>query len=532
MYFCYYYIISAMCRHMDQGYYNTNYRDITSVDIIFSLWMLYVISRCCFPSFECCGLYPYCCIALCYLLMRRFRVYSTIVFAGIMCIGMWQAALAIGQHFDRLNSSHRLFDITGSFGNPGQLGGFLAISIIATICMWSRFLKCRYAAWFFIPAAIQGYALVLSDSRAGWLSAMCGAIALWILKRRKTRLNRNRLILLFVTLIIVIGGLYKYKPQSADGRLLVWRVTADMIADKPILGHGIGGFNKNYMFYQADYFTEHPESAYSQYSDNIAYPYNEFLHVLADQGIIGLVLILGLLVAVLKTPANNNEYKAAIIGYIVFAQFSYPSYVPGLLVLFPILIASIQSKPSVVSIPRCIHWGSVVFSIILFVYVGMEYSFRKECRETIPQLFSANPSKAAHARQFAEDHYHRLSGYPRMADVYGQYVYAEGDPKRAMIVLKDLERIVPTSELFCDLGDLYKAEKDWNRALACYRTAYAMIPRRLTPVYKLFETYRDSGDTISAREQALKALSVPVRTEGTRTFRIKAEMKRYLAATN
>ena len=124
MYFCYYYIISAMCRHMDQGYYNTNYRDITSVDIIFSLWMLYVISRCCFPSFECCGLYPYCCIALCYLLMRRFRVYSTIVFAGIMCIGMWQAALAIGQHFDRLNSSHRLFDITGSFGNPGTIGRF------------------------------------------------------------------------------------------------------------------------------------------------------------------------------------------------------------------------------------------------------------------------------------------------------------------------------------------------------------------------------------------------------------------------
>ena len=345
-------------------------------------------------------------------------------------------------------------------------------------------------------------------------------------------MNRNRLILLFVTLIIVIGGLYKYKPQSADGRLLVWRVTADMIADKPILGHGIGGFNKNYMFYQADYFTEHPESAYSQYSDNIAYPYNEFLHVLADQGIIGLVLILGLLVAVLKTPANNNEYKAAIIGYIVFAQFSYPSYVPGLLVLFPILIASIQSKPSVVSIPRCIHWGSVVFSIILFVYVGMEYSFRKECRETIPQLFSANPSKAAHARQFAEDHYHRLSGYPRMADVYGQYVYAEGDPKRAKDVLNDLVRIVPTSELFCDLGDLYKAEKDWNRALACYRTAHAMIPRRLTPVYKLYETYRDSGDTISAREQASKALAIPVRTEGTRTLRMKAEMKRYLARSN
>ena len=59
-----------------------------------------------------------------------------------------------------------------------------------------------------------------------------------------------------------------------------------------------------------------------------------------------------------------------------------------------------------------------------------------------------------------------------------------------------------------------------------------MIPRRLTPVYKLYETYRDSGDTISAREQASKALAIPVRTEGTRTLRMKAEMKRYLAATD
>ena len=217
---------------------------------------------------------------------------------------------------------------------------------------------------------------------------MCGAIALWILKRRKTRLNRNRLILLFVTLIIVIGGLYKYKPQSADGRLLVWRVTADMIADKPILGHGIGGFNKNYMFYQADYFTEHPESAYSQYSDNIAYPYNEFLHVLADQGIIGLVLILGLLVAVLKTPANNNEYKAAIIGYIVFAQFSYPSYVPGLLVLFPILIASIQSKPSVVSIPA-VYIGVQSFSRLSCSYMS-EWNIRSE-KSAAKQFRSCSP---------------------------------------------------------------------------------------------------------------------------------------------
>lgn len=43
----------------------------------------------------------------------------------------------------------------------------------------------------------------------------------------------------------------------------------DMIADKPVWGHGVGGFNINYMYYQANYFARHPESRYLQYSDNI-----------------------------------------------------------------------------------------------------------------------------------------------------------------------------------------------------------------------------------------------------------------------
>lgn len=93
-----------------------------------------------------------------------------------------------------------------------------------------------------------------------------------------------------------------------------------------------------------------------------------------------------------------------------------------------------------------------------------------------------------------------------MADIYGQYVvYAGDDSKRAIIVLNDLKRIVPTSELYCDLGDLHKSEHDWMHAIACYRTAHAMVPRKLTPVYKSFKAYCEMGDTVSARKQALKA---------------------------
>lgn len=46
---------------------------------------------------------------------------------------------------------------------------------------------------------------------------------------------------------------YTLKPISADGRLLIWKVGYGMIKDKPATGFGKGGFEANYLYYQAKY---------------------------------------------------------------------------------------------------------------------------------------------------------------------------------------------------------------------------------------------------------------------------------------
>ena len=80
-------------------------------------------------------------------------------------------------------------------------------------------------------------------------------------------------------MILFIISIYYYKKDSADGRLLIWRVSIDMIADAPLVGHGIGTFENKYMYYQAQYFESHPYSKYEKFTDNIVYPYNEFLRI-------------------------------------------------------------------------------------------------------------------------------------------------------------------------------------------------------------------------------------------------------------
>lgn len=502
---------------------------ITLTDILWAIWFVYCTLRYVLAANVSGSLYPYFFIFVCYAIARFFRLHSSILFWGILIIGSSQSILAICQNTGWATSNHPLFDVTGSFDNPGQLGGFLAISIICSLCV-GRQGQTRNV-WFalFPLLLIQGFALFLSDSRSGWLAVLGGALfLLWPLLAtfRKSQVVK---IVFFAIIAFILLGLYLYKPQSANGRILIWKVTAEMIADKPFWGHGIGGFNREYMQYQATYFEQHPESALQQYADNVAYPYNELLHIWADQGLIGLLLFLGLIASVLIMPAKKQSYKAALIAYLIYALFSYPSYVAGLLALFPILLVAPQNSALSVQVPL-IAWRGAGLVLILCAgyYTIASYLSMKRCQDQIYALYFGRPSQISDARVYITNHYKEVLLDPRTADAYAQYAFKNYEPQQALAVLNDVKKIVPTSELYCDLGDLHLALGDSEMAQKCYQQGGNMIPRRVVPQYKLFNLFRDRKDTLSARLIGKKILSMPVKIEGTRSLRIKADIKHYL----
>lgn len=47
--------------------------------------------------------------------------------------------------------------------------------------------------------------------------------------------------------------LYNAKKASADGRKLIWKLSAQMIPEKPLTGYGYGFFEKEYNLHQANY---------------------------------------------------------------------------------------------------------------------------------------------------------------------------------------------------------------------------------------------------------------------------------------
>lgn len=66
-----------------------------------------------------------------------------------------------------------------------------------------------------------------------------------------------------------------------------------MIKEAPLLGHGPDGFQRLYMYYQADYLKSICDNSKLILADNINHPLSEFLIIAVNYGIVGLIVYEG-----------------------------------------------------------------------------------------------------------------------------------------------------------------------------------------------------------------------------------------------
>ena len=152
-------------------------------------------------------------------------------------------------------------------------------------------------------------ALILLQCRTAFIgTAVCIILILnhqyQLLHKLQNKFSKPILIIIVATTLcltaIAFTLLYHSKQASSDGRLFIWKISLQAIAQKPILGSGYGQFEHDYNLAQAKYFAT--GTATQQEIRNASYvhmSYNEFLENLFEGGIIGLVLFVGLIAALL-----------------------------------------------------------------------------------------------------------------------------------------------------------------------------------------------------------------------------------------
>jgi O-antigen ligase len=509
------------------------------------------------------------------------RKYLMWLYVALISGGIIQTVYGSLQFFGILPSHHELFKITGSFFNPGPYAGYLASAfpVILGLCLFNPSIR--------LPAetkslsrltnliTLKSLAVVLifcmclvllaTHSRAALIAVLISAFYLFSIKFKPYEHIRTyfgsliKRILLFITLLILLvlslTGLYHLNKESVDGRFLIWKVSMNMIRDKPVSGYGFDQFKAHYMNYQASYFEQNQASEEAMVAGDSNYAFNELLQVSVENGVPGLVMIALMLIIIFMSSGFSNYgtvykiqkeditgivAKAGIISILVFGLFSYPSEILPIktnMVLYLATVAGLCSKMKmslpVTSTRRNRHLlynlFRIIFSVILIllIYSGSKSLYR--CSKAYHLWNKAYQLYQIGAYQACLENYEKawpaLNSDGDFLTGYGKSLSMSGKYDKAVEVLLQAAGYYPNVVVYTALGDSYKQLGETGLAEQAYLHAWYMNPGRFYTKYLLAKLYYDTGQEEKAIQTANELLLMQVKVPSTAIDEILEEMQ-------
>lgn len=457
------------------------------------------------------------------------------VYQGFIWVTLVQSLWGIGQFLHFISQIDGGL-LTGSFDNPAGLAACIVLTFPFSLYTLrdTGGLK-KWIALFAI--LLSSVVLLLSRSRAGILSLVV-ILGLWayyetsLFSSFRLQAKRKKRIACFIALLVVMSVLYFLKVNSANGRLLIWQISLSMVVNKPWTGYGYGGFLAHYMPTQGRFFSRNPEHVFAILADNTSHAFNEYIEIVVNYGILGLLIVLGyisfLLNSYCKRPA---AYKCpAVYGLIalaVFSMFSYPFEYPFIWLMtgvFTCILTGDDNKQ--IKIPRFLN---VPLASILFIVVGP--LLKQKWVDERKWYHIAQLSMSGHTNEMIGEYeqlYERmrteglfLYNYAAELSLIHKYEYSNRILMECMDYFNDADVQLLLAYNSAELNNFIQAENFYKRAAA-------MCPCRFVPLYRLFQMYCDNGDTINAIGMAHQIVNKKVKISSPLITRIRFEAKEYL----
>jgi O-antigen ligase len=464
------------------------------------------------------------------------------VLAATLAESLW----GLLQLYSFTPSYHHLYRITGSLFNPGPYSGFVAVGVPLALSYALNRENPRRQRWLGgITLLAALLVLPATGSRAAWLAALAGSIpVLWNkwqpagyrLPMAKTKFGIVSLLVMGAIIAGMLAGMYHFKKDSADGRWLIWRVSAEMTLAHPVTGAGFGRFAAVYGDAQAAYFLAGKGTdAQAMIADSPEYAFNEYMRMAVELGLLGLLcfaLMIALCLLRSRTfrPSSGGmpSTGGALTAFLVFATFSYPFGVLPLCILFVVLLAvRASSSQPLASLPAWVRIAGVAVCLCITAYSAYHILPR---RTAYREWTSLQPLYHACAYDEALREYRDLNAslYYEKQFLFemGQCFSKTGHPAESNRLFEEyLDRGSDPMAYNC-MGNNYRMMRDYEAAERMYLRASQIVPNRHYPFYLLMKLYDETGQREKAIEMAQILLNKPVKVSSTAIREMQMEAKK------
>lgn len=422
------------------------------------------------------------------------------------------------------HSFHSVFIITGTFDNPAGISAILVILLPFTFYFFQVNNRSqRYLSY--IICALMMIVIILSDARTAIFALIIISMGYFLKKKR----------LYIVCILLLLLLLYFMKPDSANGRLLIWRCCIQPILNNPLFGSG--DFSAWYMLSQAHFFTEHPSEMWAvMLSDNIRHPFNEYLKVIVERGIVGFIPIIGIAMYSILSycMCDLPEKKCAfwsLVAIAICSFFSYPFDYEIVKIVFVIsfFILTIHTYTSSdrKTVKIEVHRNMVfLFSIILLINVFYQVYFDVKWDKLLKCENSLDPKTCddynnLYLHSILSENTSFLYNYSIVLHKAGYYDKSNAVLLRCSRKMNDYDVQLLQGYNFLKMNQVFGAKLH-------FEIASNMIPCRLVPLYELFQIYKTTGQYDLTLKMAQKIAVTPVKVVSVKTDFIKREADNYL----
>lgn len=490
--------------------------------------------------------------------------------------GLFEAILGLQQLYGYTDSNHELYSVTGSFQNPGPYAGYLAM--IFPLAGYYTFRDWRLFFLSFNKRYIPFYIRLLASfsalltimvilpatmSRASWIAVFLsmGVVGIIICFYQKNWLELKKhffslkrivtLIFLIVAIFVfIIPKAYYMKKDSADGRLLLWKISSKTILSN-LGGVGVGHFAGAYGIQQAKYFESGKGSEQEQHvADSPKYAFNDYLQIAVEFGLFPFFMFCIVLSCGFYSglrSKNNIGLIGAYSAVLIFACMSYPFNLLPFIIAFVFLLALLNDSKAQKIKPFSIsnrsknkkiylviaNFQAIILLMTISCFI-VGYIFYKQ-RYVLNVYQEVQRAKwlfdAGHYREAVKSYSKVVPYVDDNVEIlfdFGQVLNKEKKYDQSNGILHNASKLSSDPMIYNTLGKNYQELQNYDLAEHYYEKSSNMVPNRIYPYFLMANLYMHLEELSKAKKAARIVLEKKPKVDSYAIREMKSKMTEIL----